>query len=95
MLTAVDLEGVTFAGAAAEDDTCDGDGEGDGSEVGGEGGAGDVAMDGAAPGVLGRLKGPSALLARTTGTDLCFTPPLYPTRLEFDSDNEGSVPTNW
>lgn len=37
MLTAVDLEGVTFVGAAAaEDDTGDGDGEGEGSEVGGE-----------------------------------------------------------
>lgn len=81
MLTAVDLEGVTFTGA--EDDTCcdDGDGEGDGSEVGGDGGAGDVAIDGAAaPGVLGRLKGPSALLARTTTALL----------LELDSASDGA-----
>lgn len=91
MLTAVDLEGVTFTGAAEEEDSCEGEGEGegegDGSEVGGEGGAGDVAMEGAAPGVLGRLNGPSALVARTRTTALCFTPPL---RLEFDS-----VGANW
>jgi hypothetical protein len=95
MLTAVDLEGVTFAGAAEEEAACDGDGEGGGSEVGGDGGAGEVAIDGAAPGALGRLNGPSALLARTTGAALCFTPPLYPARLELDSESEGSVPTNW
>lgn len=80
MLTAVDLEGVTFA-AGAEDDIWGGEGEGDGSEVGGVGGAGDVAMEGVAPGALGRLNGPSALAARTTDRE-CFTPPLlwYPTR---------------
>lgn len=81
MLTAVDLDGVTLTGAAEEDD--DGDGDGDGSEVGGLGGAGEVAMDGVAPGALGRLNGPSALAPRTTSF-------LYPTRFKFGSDN----PTN-
>lgn len=65
MLTAEDLDGVTFVGGAGDEED-DGDGDGDGSEVGGVGGAGDVAIDGAAPGALGRLNGPSALAARTT-----------------------------
>lgn len=69
MLTAVDLDGVTFVGGAGDEED-EGDGEGDGSEVGGVGGAGDVAIDGAAPGALGRLNGPSALAARTTDTRL-------------------------
>lgn len=93
MLTVVDLDGVTFAAGAEELDSGDGDGDGEGSEVGGVGGAGEVAMDGVAPGALGRLKGPSALPARTI-TRCCFTLPLNPTRFKFGNDSDGIAPPN-
>lgn len=94
MLTALDLDGVTLGDAGEEEDICEGEGDGDGSEVGGEGGAGDVAIDGAAPGALGRLNGPSALLDRITDSVLCFATLLCPNRLEVDSESEGSAQLN-
>ena len=66
MLTAVDLDGVTFVGGAGDEED-DGDDKGNGSEVGGVDGARDIAIDNAA---LGRLNGPSALAARTTDSRL-------------------------